>query len=108
MLLGLFMIEITIGTLEERIIKILQKTYPITLKEIKNELNISKDITFRSLKKLQIKGIVALEPLPDKTYVRLLRHDFRFIGKKHQRKFIKHSSGNKKKDVEEYDGIMYS
>jgi DNA-binding Lrp family transcriptional regulator len=108
MLLELFMIEITIGTLEERIIKLLQKTYPITVKEIKNELNISENITFRSLKKLQVKGIVAFEPLPDKTYVRLLRHDFSFIGKKHQRKFIKHHSVNKKQDAEEYDGIMYS
>jgi DNA-binding MarR family transcriptional regulator len=108
MLLGLFMIEITIGTLEERIIKLIQKTYPITVKEIKDELHISEDIAFRALKKLQIKGIVSLEPLPDKTYVRLLRHDFSFIGKKRQRKFIKHHSVNKKQDVEEYDGIIYS
>ena len=102
------MIEITTGTLEERIIKLLQKKYPITVKEIKDELNMSEAIIFRSLKKFQTKGVIALEPLPDKTYVRLLRHDFRFIGKKRQRKFIKHHSGNKKQDVEEYDGIMYS
>ena len=102
------MIEITTGTLEERIIKLLQKTYPITVKDIKLELNISKDVALRTLKKLQIKGIVKLEPLPDKTYVRLLRHDFSFIGKKRQRKFIKHRSGRKKQEPDEYDGIMYS
>ena len=79
------MIEINSGTLEERIIKLLQKTYPITVKDIKNELKISKDVTIRILKKFQIKGIVKLEPLPGKTYVRLLRNDFSFIGKKQQR-----------------------
>ncbi|UCF50703.1 MAG: HTH domain-containing protein [Thermoplasmatales archaeon] len=101
------MIEITTGTLEEQIIKILQKTYPITIKEIKNKLNVSRDMVIRSLKKFQMKGIVRLEPLPDKTYVRLLRHDFSFIGKKRQRKFIKHRTG-KKMQTDDYDGIMYS
>ena len=102
------MIEITTGTLEEGIIKILQKTYPITVEDIKEKLNVSKEILLRTLKKFQIKGIVKLEPLPDKVYVRLLRHDFSFIGKKRQRKFIKHKSGGKKQKPEEYDGIMYS
>jgi hypothetical protein len=102
------MIEITTGSLDERIIKILQKTYPITVDEIKKQLNISKDITLRTLKKLQMKGVVILEPLSDLTYVRLLRHDFRFIGKKRQKKFIKHRSGVKKQETDEYDGIMYS
>ena len=102
------MIEITNGSFEERIIKILQKTYPITVEEIKKKLNISLDITFRTLKKLQMKGVVLLEPLSDKTYVRLLRHDFRFIGKKRQKKFIKHRSGRKKQQTEEYNGFMYS
>ena len=102
------MIEINSGTIEERIIRLLQKTYPITVEDIKKELNISKDIVLRTLKKFQMKGIVKLESLPDKTYVRLLRHDFSFIGKKRQRKFIKHHSRGKKQEPEEYDGIMYS
>jgi len=102
------MIEITTGTLEERIIKLLKKTYPISVEDIKNELNVSKDMVVRSLKKFQMKGIVRLEPLSDKTYVRLLRHDFSFIGKKHQRKFIKHRTGKKRQESNDYDGIMYS
>jgi len=102
------MIEITTGTLEERIIKLLQKIYPITVDDIKKELNVSKDMVVRSLKKFQMKGIIGLEPLPDKTYVRLLRRDFSFIGKKRQRKFIKHRTGKKKQKTEEYNGIMYS
>ena len=102
------MIEITTGTLEERIIKLLKKTYPITVEDIRLELNISTDMIIRTLKKFQMKGIVRMEPLPDKTYVRLLRHDFSFIGKRRQKKFIKHRTGKKKQDTVEYDGIMYS
>ena len=100
------MIEIITGTLEERIIKLLQKTYPITVKEIKTKLNISNEITLRTLKKLQIKGILVLDILPDKTFVRLLRHDFSFVGKKRQRKFKKHKS-SKKLQKKEYDGNMF-
>jgi len=101
------MIEITRGTIDEQIIRILQKTYPMTVKELKIKLHLSKQQVIRVLNKLQVKGIVRLEPLPDKTYVRLLRHDFSFIGKKRQRKFIKHTRSkiNKSKD---YEGIMYT
>ncbi len=102
------MIEITTGTIEERIIKLLQKKYPITVKEIKQELNISKTIVIRQLQKLQTKSIIRLEPLSDKIYVRLLRHDFSFVGKKRQRKFIKHSTGKKPQKPDDYNGIMYS
>ena len=101
------MIEITRGTLDEQIIRILQKTYPMTVEELKIKLHLSKQQITRVLNKLQVKGIVRLEPLPDKTYVRLMRHDFSFVGKKRQRKFIKHSRSkiNKSKD---YEGIMYT
>jgi len=103
------MIEITRGTLEELIIKILQKTYPVTINDIKKELNVSKKLIERTLQKLQVKGIVKLDILPDKIYIRLLRNDFSFIGLKRQKKFIKHKSGKRvvyeKKDE---DDIMYS
>ena len=102
------MIEITCGTLEEQIIKLLQKTYPITLQDIIKNMHISKTIAMRELKKLQTKGIVRLEPLPDKTFIRLQRNDFSFVGKKRQRKFIKHNKSKKVQEPEEYNGIMYS
>lgn len=102
------MIEITTGTIEERVIKIVQKNYPITVSDIQKKLHISRKIIIRTLQKLQTKGIVQLEYLPDKIYIRLLRNDFSFIGKKRQRKFIKHYSVRKKQERnEEYDGIMY-
>ena len=102
------MIEITTGTIEERIIKLLQKIYPITVSDIGKKLHLSKSTVMRVLKKFQIKGVVRLEPLPDKIYVRLLRRDFNFIGKKQQRKFIKHHSVVKKQEPKDYDGMMYS
>ena len=102
------MIEITTGTNEEKIIRILQKKYPVTVKDIENELHLSRDIIIRVLQKFQVKGYVQLEALPDKIFIRLLRRDFSFVGKKRQKKFIKHKSGGKKPDYKEYDGIMYS
>jgi predicted ArsR family transcriptional regulator len=101
------MIEINRGTLDEQIIKILQKTYPVTVEEIKMKLHLSKQQILRALQKLQVKGIVQLEPLPNKTYIRLLRNDFSFIAKKRQRKFIKHSKTKTHKS-KDYDGMMYS
>ena len=101
------MIEIIRGTLDEQIIKILQKTYPITIDKLKIKLHLSKQQIIRILNKLSIKGIIQLEPLPDKTYIRLLRQDFSFVGKKRQRKFIKHSKSKKQKS-KDYNGIMYS
>jgi len=103
------MIEITTGTIEERIIKLLQKNYPVTISDIEGKLLTPRNTVTRVLQKLQTKGIVQLEPRPDKTYIRLLRHDFSFISKKRQRKFIKHYSDRKKQEPkEEYDDIMYS
>ena len=101
------MIEITTGTTEEQIIKFLQKTYPVTIFDIEKKLKVSRKVIVRILQKLQVMGIVQLEPLPDKTYIRLLRYDFSFIGKKRQKKFIKHHSGRKKQESKEYNGIMY-
>ncbi|KYK24305.1 transcriptional regulator [Thermoplasmatales archaeon SM1-50] len=105
------MILITIGSLEERIIKLLQETYPITTSEIAQKLKASLREIEWVLKKFQIKRIVQLEPFPDKTYVRLLRDDFQFVGSKQQRKTIKHTTGHKKEERKNYDDIndiMYS
>ena len=102
------MIEITIGSLEEQIIKLLQKKYPITTFELASKLRVSRKKIEWVMQKFQVKAIVKLEPLPDKTYVRLLRNDFQFIGLRQQRKKIKHNTKNKIEDDVDYDDIMYS
>lgn len=103
------MIEITGGTIEEQIIKILQQTYPITVEDIEKQLHLSRKVILRSLKQFQVKGILQLEPLPDKTFIRLLRKDFRFVSKKRQKKFIKHRHQKQTFQMpKDDDDIMYS
>jgi transcriptional regulator with XRE-family HTH domain len=102
------MIEITIGSLEEKIIKLLQKKYPLTTFELASRLRVSQNKIEWVLQKFQIKGIAKLDPLPDKTYVRLLRNDFQYIGPRQQRKIMKHDTRKKEEDDGDYDGIMYS
>jgi len=84
------MIEITGGTIEEQIIDILQNTYPVTVEEVQRRLHLSSEVIMRVLQQFQVKGIVQLEPLPDTTYIRLVRHDIKVVSKKRQKKFIKH------------------
>jgi hypothetical protein len=99
------MIEITTGTLEEQIITLLQKIYPITISDLVRRLHVPRERVEWVLHKFQVKGIVKLEPLPDKTYIRLLRADFHFIGGKKHKTVIAQG----KEDAEEDDiGIMYS
>jgi DNA-binding transcriptional ArsR family regulator len=100
--------EIIIGSLEEQIIIQLQKTDPITVSQIQKNLHVSQTVLLRTLKKLQVSGIVRLDPLPGTIYVRLLRNDFSFIGRKQQQKVIKRSSRKKQEKSKDYDGIMYS
>ncbi len=102
------MIEIKKGTLEERIIKTLEEEYPITLKELSKKLGISENILKAKLLKMQTKNILVLEPLPDKIYVRLIRFDFMFVGKRSQYKFIKKKKMKGDKEEKEDDNsIMY-
>ncbi len=103
-----YMIEIVTGTLEEQIIKIMQKTYPVTVSNLEKNLHLSRDTIMRVLQKLQVNGVVQLEPLPDTIYIRLKRSDIRFVGKKRQKKFIKHKTSKKKPIQEDYDGPMFS
>lgn len=42
------------------------------MEELRDELSLRRDTLDRTLKSLMVKGIIALEPLSDKTYIRLL------------------------------------
>jgi len=98
------MIEILAGTLEEHIITLLQTTYPITISDLVRRLHVPRERVEWVLHKFQVKGIVKLEPLPDKTYIRLLRADFRVIGGKRKAGVLR-----KHENIEEDDtGFMYS
>lgn len=100
------MIEIERGTLEARIIEVLLEVYPITKEELRRELSMSEGTLEKGIKRLQVRGIITLEPLSDKVFIRLQRRDFHFIGRKaSQRRPIKRSGG--KKGGKDYDGIAY-
>lgn len=100
------MIEIEKNTLEAKIIEILLEVYPITVEELVKELGLSKQMVDRGLKRLLTREIISLDILPDKTYIRLLRRDFHFIGRRvTQRKALKHKGSGKA--TKEYDGIAY-
>ena len=55
------MIEIKGGTIEEKIIKQLQKKYPISIKDLEEKIHISRVRIIRVLQRFQVKGIVQLE-----------------------------------------------
>jgi len=98
--------EITQGTMEEKIIKRLLEVYPITLKELRYDLKISEKVMMRAIKALVLRGIIELEELPGKTFVRLLRRDFMFIGRRAtQRKRFKRSG--KRGKTKDYEGMMF-
>ena len=70
--------NIPVDPLEARILNILKDWYPITVEELRDELGVSKVTLERSLKALMVKGIIQLEPLSDKTYIRLLVPEIMF------------------------------
>lgn len=64
--------KLQVDALQARILAILKDWYPITVEELRDELALPSGVLERSLKGLMVKGVVALEPLSDKTYIRLL------------------------------------
>ena len=64
--------KLQVDALQARILAILKDWYPITVEELRDELALPSGALERSLKGLMVKGVIALEPLSDKTYIRLL------------------------------------
>ena len=96
-------VEILHGSMDERILRYLLETYPVTTATLARDLRVTKPRLERQLKALAVRGIVELEELPGTTFVRLLRQDLSFFGyKESQRKRFKRSGGGKgtSKDVE--------
>ncbi len=93
-------------TLEARVLHILLEAYPVTLEDLEYELKIAPSRIQRVLKGLITRGIVELEKLPDRTYIRLLRTDLSFVGRKpSQRRRVRRHG--KKEETEDYDGPMF-
>ena len=100
--------QIKTGSLEERILRILLKKYPVTVDEIQEEVGMNEDMVERVLKALQTRGIVMLDILPDETFVRLINPNLHFIGRSSvQKKSLKRKTG-KKKTESKANEIMYA
>ncbi|MCD6512425.1 MAG: transcriptional regulator [Thermoplasmata archaeon] len=103
------MIEIEKGSMAERIVKTVQKDYPVTIKEIASKLGVSVNKVTMEIIKLQKRGIVDIDILPDKKFVRMIRFDIVFVGRQRQYKLIKKKKRNVDEDREDdKDDIMYS
>jgi len=101
------MIEITTDTMEEKIIKTVQKNYPITIAELSDHLHMSRHKIRFELLKLQSRGLIELEPIQEKTFIRLLRTDIRFVGCRHQETFLKRRRQKYKPADDQVNDIMY-
>lgn len=100
-------LEMVEGTLESRVVHLLIEMYPVTVNDLARELKVRPALLDRTLKGLVSRGIVELEPLPGRTYVRLLRGDFAFVGRKaSQRRRVKHRGGKREKP-KDYEGPMF-
>jgi len=101
-------VEVLHGSLDERILKYLLEAYPVTVAQLARDLHLSAPRLERRLKALALRGVVELEELPDKTFVRLLRRDLSFFGyKETQRKRFKRSGG-KREESKDVEGPMYA
>ncbi len=87
---------------------LLVEVYPVSVKEIADYLGTPLKRVERSIELLSKKGLVALEPLPDKTYVTIVSGDFRFSGQEtEQLKKIQELLKKRQRQSDDYDGMMY-
>lgn len=98
--------KVQVNALEARILGILKDWYPITVGELKDELSLPSGVLERALKSLMVKGVVALEPLTDKTYIRLLVPEL-VLEKEKGSKQKKHGRRGPERRVDDGDSIMY-
>ncbi|MGM0406051.1 MAG: winged helix-turn-helix transcriptional regulator [Thermoplasmatota archaeon] len=92
-------LQIDSDSLEARLIRILMKGENITLEEAAKKLNVSKNKLERAVKSLVSKGIVGIDALPDKKYLRLKRTDLQFHGTNpSQEKALKKKKSKKSKE----------
>jgi predicted ArsR family transcriptional regulator len=110
------MVQIDAGSKEAKIIRVLLERYPVDTAEVAREAGIPEPEVKRVLHGMADRGWVQLEILPDRTFIRLRRFDFTFIGRvETQKRAIKHKRGRKDKEAvrakvlrDEHDDMMYA
>ena len=91
--------------LQARILNILKDWYPITVEELRDELSLPSGVLERALKALMVKGVIELEPLTDKTFIRLLVPEMIFEVDRNERRRKKKSPPSEAPPRD--DSIMY-
>ena len=104
-------------TLEAQIIMLLLDKYELTVEELLEQFHLPPSRIERSLKGLEKRGILQIEEYGDITYLRLLRRDIRFVGRKvTQKRALKQRKSKSQQpsqpaqeysEPKEYDGFMY-
>ncbi len=100
------MLQVHKDSLDGRILKILLMTYPITLDELIEKLKAKRIPVEHKIRKFRRIGLVHVDILPDKIYLRLRRTDINFIGPKNpqHRKIVKKRI---RRRVRPYQGMMF-
>lgn len=92
------MVQVNARSPEAKILRVLLDRYPIDTGEVAERSGLTKRETERILKGMEDRGWVQLERLPDRTFIRLRRLDFTFLGRDEtQRKAVKHKGKDRKK-----------
>jgi len=91
------MVQVNSKSPEAKILKVILDKYPISDADVSKETGLGLKEVKRILKSMEDRGWINLERLPDKTFIRMRRFDFTFLGRSEtQRKAVKHKSKDKK------------
>ena len=109
------MVQVNAKSAEAKVLRVLLERYPIDIDEVVRRTKLKRIDVERALYGMERKGWVQLERLPDRTFIRLRRFDFTFLGRDEtQRKAVKHKGRDGKKRVKEKllkdddDDMMYA
>ena len=110
------MVQVKANSIDAKVLKVLLSKYPIDIGEVSKELNMPPKTIERAIKAMEQRGWVTLEVLSDKTFIRMRRFDFTFIGRDDtQRKAVKHKKRSKKRKKvvekllhDDHDDMMYA
>ena len=92
------MVQVNSRSIDAKVLKVLLEKYPIDDIELMELTGLTRTEIHRTLKGMESRGWVTLDRLPDRTYIRLKRFDFTFLGRDEtQRKAVKHKSKDRKR-----------
>ena len=100
-------VEVLHGSIEERVLRFLLEVYPVTVQDLERELKLKRERLDRVLKSFVQRGVIELEELPDKTFIRLIRSDFHFTGIKASQRRRYKQTGGKRESYKDYEGPMF-